>query len=243
MSLEYTRWRWTERRERAALLVAQDRLPDHAIAREAGVSKRTLERWKTHAEFAQRVEEHRQRARAELAAKGILDARNRAEELNELWNLLREVRRARARDPIIQRGPGGHTGLIVAKPVMIRMVEPGRGPDGTVTGTPRGVIVYEYALDTGYLREVRELAKQIAQEYGQWLGKGDVTVVNAITAEARVEQTQTQTQVHVHPFDYEEYERLWRAAAGALPAGGDDAHDAHGADDDGGGDGPVAGVA
>jgi hypothetical protein len=236
--MEYTRWRWTERRERAALLVAQDRLPDHAIAREAGVSKRTLERWKTHDEFRQRVEEHRRRAREELAARGILDARNRAEELNELWNLLREVRLARAKDPIIQRGPGGHTGLIVARPVMIRMVEPGRGPDGTVTGTPRGVIVYEYALDTGYLREVRELAKQIAQEYGQWLGKGDVTVINALAAEARVEQeTRVQVQVQaVHPFDYAEYERLWRAAgaAGALDDAGDD---------DRGGDGPAAGLA
>ncbi len=242
MGMAYTRWRWTERRERAALLVAQDRLPDHAIAREAGVSKRTLERWKSCAEFTARVEEHRQRARAELVAKGILDARNRAEELNELWNLLREVRLARARDPIIQRGPGGHTGLIVARPVMIRMVEPGRGPDGTVTNTPRGVIVYEYALDTGYLREVRELAKQIAQEYGQWLGKGDVTVINAVAAEARVEH-QTRVQA-VHPFDYEEYERLWRAAAraGAL-SGPDDEKDARDGDGDGGGDGPAAGLA
>lgn len=45
----------TTKREKAARLVAEDRLPDAKIASEVGIAERTLERWKLEDAFQERV--------------------------------------------------------------------------------------------------------------------------------------------------------------------------------------------
>lgn len=48
-------FRWNDKREQAALLVAEGRLSDVQIVRCVGVSKQTLDYWKRRPEFEDRV--------------------------------------------------------------------------------------------------------------------------------------------------------------------------------------------
>src|SRR5579864_2178062 len=57
-SANFRRFAWTDRAERAALLVAEDLRTDVEIAAEAKITDRQLRNWKAHPEFAQRVQEH-----------------------------------------------------------------------------------------------------------------------------------------------------------------------------------------
>jgi hypothetical protein len=151
------RWSWTQARETAASLVADDSLSDIEIASKAGVGKATLERWKKVPQFHARVLEIREALRktaAEVALQdGIANCRERMVCLNELWNRLQRVVSERAKAPDMQNIPGGRTGLLVRH---VRSI----GGDETVD---------EYAVDTGLLHELREYAKQAAQEMGQWV--------------------------------------------------------------------------
>lgn len=151
------RWRWSHARETAASLVADDTLSDMEIASKAGVGKATLERWKKVPQFYARVLEIREALRktaVEVALQyGIANCRERMVCLNELWNRLQRVVSERAKAPDMQNVPGGRTGLLVRR---VRSI----GGDETVD---------EYAVDTGLLQELREYAKQAAQEMGQWV--------------------------------------------------------------------------
>ena len=151
------RWRWSHARETAASLVADDTLSDMEIASKAGVGKATLERWKKVPQFYARVLEIREALRktaVEVALQyGIANCRERMICLNELWNRLQRVVSERAKAPDMQNVPGGRTGLLVRR---VRSI----GGDETVD---------EYAVDTGLLQELREYAKQAAQEMGQWV--------------------------------------------------------------------------
>ena len=55
----------------AALLVADDCLPDREIAAAVGVCERTIRAWKKAPEFAARVEEHLTAYRAQLARESL----------------------------------------------------------------------------------------------------------------------------------------------------------------------------
>ncbi len=44
-------FRWTAKREEAALLVAQDELSNEEIARRMGISRQALDKWKRQSEF------------------------------------------------------------------------------------------------------------------------------------------------------------------------------------------------
>ncbi len=152
----------SRRREKAALLVAEDKLTDEEIATKCGISRATLKRWRQRTEFAARVAEHRNRWAAELDAEGIANRKNRVAMLNRDWGRLEQVIAERAADPEMADVPGGGTGLLVHT---IKVVGVGQNAQR----------VDEYSVDTGLLREKREHAKQAAQELGQWTEKQEVT--------------------------------------------------------------------
>lgn len=52
-----TAFAWTKGKAQAAVRLAEDDLSDEQIADEAGVNRRTLDRWKQHPEFAARVKD------------------------------------------------------------------------------------------------------------------------------------------------------------------------------------------
>jgi hypothetical protein len=158
---------WNTARELGAALVADDSLTDVEIAKEAGVHKATLERWKKVPEFQERVRD----VHASLESKaleialqyGIADARERIRGLDERWKKMLRVIAQRAKDPVMEKAAGGRTGLLVHRRRII-----GQGDNS--------MMVDEYEVDTGLLHELRETERQAAQEMGEWVSKHeDVT--------------------------------------------------------------------
>jgi hypothetical protein len=156
-----TEWKWTARSESVALEVARDLLPDEAIARECRISKATLERWKQHPDFQARVIAHRALWREQIADLGLRDRENRIRSENERWRKLQDVIEARANDPEMQKVPGGKTGLLVKRTKSVGFGETAE-------------IVEEYAVDTGLLKEIRDLEQQAAKDLGQWVERREV---------------------------------------------------------------------
>lgn len=157
-----TAFEWTDQREEAALLVAEDRLSDEQIAEKCSIGRTTLHRWKLEPAFAGRVEEHRTLWREELKRRGIADRQNRVDALNDRWRRLQQVIDERGTDPTMEGVPGGKTGLLVRQQRAL-----GSGEFMQV--------VEEFSVDTGMLKEIREHEKQAAQELGQWTEKQDLT--------------------------------------------------------------------
>ena len=92
-----------------------------------------------------------------IERQGILVQQNRINGLAERHKLLLQVIEERAEDMRAET-PGGGTGMLVR-----RIKETKIGPR------------HEYAVDTGLLRELRELERHIAQELGEWAEKSEVT--------------------------------------------------------------------
>lgn len=166
-------FKWTGRREQAALLVAQDDLTNEQIAETVGITRQALDKWKLHPDFRARVQEHRDAWRAEIKAKGIAERQNRVDSYNDLHDRMQRVIEARAVEHADV--PGGNTGLLVRTAKLVKVYKSDgdqEGEDGeTLYSAKRDVIVYEYAVDTALLKEMREHKKQAAQDLGQWTEK------------------------------------------------------------------------
>ncbi len=80
-----------EKKERAAMRVAADELTNEEIAREAGCSLRTLDNWKTEADFVKLVQWHRDKAAATIRE---LPISKKTRRLSDYDDLRRRVRRA-----------------------------------------------------------------------------------------------------------------------------------------------------
>lgn len=154
-------FRWTTPREQAAQRVAEDRLTDDAIAVEVGVARRTLAAWKSVPEFQERVRDLVADYREAVRARGIAVVENRLGALQQRWELLEQVRRERAAE-MGDEAPGGGTGLLVRK-------------FKTLGSGAAAETVREYAVDTGMLREIRELEEQAARELQQRTSKTELT--------------------------------------------------------------------
>jgi len=155
-------WEWTGRRERAALLVAEDALPDADIAAQVRLTEEGLRKWKRRPEFRERVAAIREQMRLAIVARGIAERQNRVDALNERWELMRQVIQARA-EAGPSGVPGAKTGLLVKTVKAI-----GAGKDQYE--------VEEWAVDTGMLRELRAHEEQAAKELGQWTERRQVNL-------------------------------------------------------------------
>ncbi len=162
MSQIVTGFAWNTQRERAALLVADDQIPDEGIAAQVGVTRRQLARWKVHPDFQARVTEHVEAQREALKAEGIAARQNRVDALNDRWRRMQQVIEERAESPSTAQVPGGSTGLIVHD---VKGV--GKGDDFQ--------LIDLYSVDVGLLKELREHEKQAATEVGQWSEKRELT--------------------------------------------------------------------
>lgn len=161
MSVNVGDFQWSPSKEQAALLVAEDSKSNPDIAAAVGVTARQLERWKRLDAFRSRVEEHRKLWRDELAAEGLASQKNRLAAYNDRWRRMQRVIEAREADPALANAPGGNTGLMV------------RQQKGIGSGF-NFEIIEEFAVDTGLLKEMRELEKQAAQDLGQWTEKKEI---------------------------------------------------------------------
>jgi hypothetical protein len=162
---ETTPFNWTGQKQRAAALLAEDGLPDARIAARLKVTDRTLRLWKAHPEFAARVKQ----VVAELGERSLRFAvgrrHRRVKALDRRWRKMKRVMAQRAAAPEMATVPGGTTGLLVRKVKSMGAGENARE-------------VEEFEVDTGLLKELRELEKQAAQELGQWAEKRELSGPN-----------------------------------------------------------------
>ena len=178
------------------MLVAQDEQTDVQIAAACKISESTLERWKRHPEFAACVQEHRDAWREQIRERGIAERQNRVDAQNDRWRRMQMVVDARAEEHADV--PGGESGLLVRQVKLVKVYDAGKaGADAAddeddkphggalkrqrrsradiLESLQRSVEVEEYAVDTGLLKEFRELEKLAAQENGQWTERHLVT--------------------------------------------------------------------
>lgn len=154
--------RLSVKQQQAAILVAEDELPDEEIAAKVAVNRTTVHRWKGQPLFIEAVEAHKAKIADKLERYAIARRMDRMEALDDRWKRMKLVVDERAADSSLDAIPGGSSGLIIRQLKQI-----GAGKDAQV--------VEEYVVDTGLLRELREHEKQAAQEAGQWTEKRDVT--------------------------------------------------------------------
>jgi hypothetical protein len=180
-------FRWNPKRRQAALLVAEDDLPDHEIAARVGVAKNTIETWKRHPTFMAQVGDHIGQLQASALKFSIAKKHKRVGDLDKLYRKALEVIELRAAqyegtadtaEQAARRIFGNHvvpeaaTGLLVKKE--------------SVTGS--GMVITEWAVDTGLLKEIRAFQEQAAKELGQWVERSEseqtTTVVQIVGVEA-----------------------------------------------------------
>lgn len=130
-------------------------------------------------EVAARVRELQAEIGAKLEKAAIRDIDARIREYQSRWDRMRQVIDERADAQENQGVAGGRTGLLVRTLKSIR-----QGEESTV--------VEEFAVDTGLLREIRELELQVARELGQFIEKHEhggtiIDRLNAARERMRVE--------------------------------------------------------
>lgn len=148
---------WTEQRERAAQLLAEDQRTDQEIAEAVGVALPTLARWKTRSEFAGRVADNVGQLRASALRYEIAKKHRRIAKLQKLIDRIESLFEARADAADSgfygerEIAPGVETGLIVGKHVM----------------SAKGDTRVQWQFDAALVKEYRAALEQTARELGQ----------------------------------------------------------------------------
>jgi hypothetical protein len=94
-TLQNCTWKWDERREKAAVLLAVDEETDEAIAKACKVSRQALADWKRAAEFQARIAEHVEAFRQRVFRTGFADKARRVRALDTVATaLLAQMQRA-----------------------------------------------------------------------------------------------------------------------------------------------------
>lgn len=148
-------FKWSEPRERAAYLLAEDALTDTEIAREVGISRETLNQWKRRAEFQERMSEHIAKLGLALLDQGIARKRNRIARLQRIVDRIEHVIEARAASAEIDEEASG---MVASKPIFSAL----------------GDLEREYKFDAALVREYRATLEQAAKELGQLTEKVEV---------------------------------------------------------------------
>lgn len=143
----------------AASMIARD-VPIREIARQFGVSTRTIYTWAKTKEAQQRIADVKAGISEATKHLAIADKARRVETLDALHSKLLTVVDERAAD-MAGEVAGGGTGTLVRQ---AKQIGAGRNAQ-TIT---------EYAVDNGLIREIRGLEEQAAKELGDWVEKSEI---------------------------------------------------------------------
>jgi hypothetical protein len=172
-------FKWSRKTVEAAVLVAEDRLSNEAIAAKCGVVRRTLDVWKANSEFRQRVGELVEEFAEAAKRDGIARIETRVAALGDRWKRMHQVIEERAADPTMADVPGGKTGLLCREVKLVKVLDLRGIEEAMEDPAPRFTPVEVYAVDTGTLAELRNHERQAAQELGQWTERKDITSAGA----------------------------------------------------------------
>ena len=168
--------------ELAAELVARGNMLEPAIAELAGCSTRQLHNWTQGEYFQARLQHHLEVQRKAIEATGIAIRQNRIRAQNERWMAMQRVISERAAAVEYAQVPGWPTGLLVHN---VRSIGGGKSAER----------VDLFEVDTGLLRELRELEKHTAIELGQWEEKsqhsGVIGIQNIVELEVATTSEET----------------------------------------------------
>lgn len=178
-------FRWTPKSDEAAQLVAEDRLTNEQIAQKVGVSRRTVDTWKTHPEFQQRVNSHVLEFRETVRKRGVAIVENRIDRLQTDWMNLQAIREARASRYRQMREAQGRAGLgeiLGQDSNSLTANLEGISTDYIPAEAETGLVILsetfskmgkrqEWAIDGTLLSEMRAIEQQAAKELGQWEDK------------------------------------------------------------------------
>jgi hypothetical protein len=163
---------WNAKRERAAILVAEDDFSDHVIAKTCGVTKKTLENWKQHPDFRGVVGDHVGQIQAAMLKLAIAKKHKRLAVLDELHTKSMQVVALRA----AKYGGDADTAEQAARRIFGNHVVPEAATGLLVkkeSVTSSGMVVTEWQVDTALMKEIRALQEQAAKELGQWIEKSE----------------------------------------------------------------------
>ena len=149
-------------KEQAAADIAAGEFRPSVIASRACVSAGALSQWRAHPEFIARVEELVAAFREEARYVAIAQKERRILAMNERWLGIHQVIAERGAHEDFQQVPGGRTGILARD---IKQVGSGENAQ----------IVTIYSVDTGLLKEAREIEKAAAIEMGQLVEKKEIT--------------------------------------------------------------------
>jgi hypothetical protein len=153
-------WKWDDRREKAALMLAEDIESDAVIAYQCGVTVQTIARWKRVNVFNDRVNTYRQRVneqleqyRSSLLRKSIADRYKRIDSMVD--DFARTSLLIEERAEAYAEAPGGKSGLL-ARDAKIYFDK-----DGNVKEIP------VYKFDGAVINAREQLRKGVAEELGE----------------------------------------------------------------------------
>jgi DNA-binding CsgD family transcriptional regulator len=160
------------KRDEAAALVAAGELEDEQIAAKLGIARSTLANWKRRDDFKAAVESIVETFREKAQSSGIAVLANRIAGYQDLWDRMLKIVTDRAADPTMEKVPGAGSGLLVRDFKFKK-----------IGNEAKAVPIYRF--DAALVSELRETAKQTAQELGQWMERHD------LSGSLNVEQQQT----------------------------------------------------
>lgn len=161
---------WDQQKEDCAALIAVGELTHQEIADKLDMGLSTVYKWKTLPAFQARVKENIADIREAVLTQEIGDIVKRIRRLNKRWQQIDKLIDERADSPEMMNVAGGQTGLLAHEQKSI-----GSGELATVVDV--------YKFDAALIREERELAKQAAQECGQWTDRVKLDFSNLSDAE------------------------------------------------------------
>jgi hypothetical protein len=148
------KFRWNAGKRRAAQMLAEGKLAIGDIARKAKIDVSTLWDWRQHPEFAAYVKQMEAQYAALAERFSFGRVAKRVEVLDANWRDMQRLKKERGKSEKMRDVPGGKTGLLVHD---VKAVGAG---DHTQ-------IVDVYRFDAALVKEMRETAREAAEELGQ----------------------------------------------------------------------------
>ena len=173
----------SSRKERAAILLAEDELTDEAIAEVVGVTKRTITNWKQEPEFAALVGDYHGQIVAQSLRLPIAKKHHRVAVLNDLHEKALRAIEARGRryaqavadgesaEGATRRFFGDITPEEAATGLFVR--------EESVNASGMKTVNWKY--DNAITKDIKDTEKQAAQEMGQWEDKASLDVSQTVT--------------------------------------------------------------
>lgn len=170
-------FRWTAKRARAAVLIAEDSLNDGEIAKALEVAPSTVYRWRQAPDFAGKVGAHIGALQAGMLRLAIAKKHRRLATLDRLHSAALAVIEHRAARYRAQLGEAdAETAAATAAKRVFGHDVPAEAGTGLVVEresvNSAGYRAVEWSVDVGLMREIRALEAQAARELGQWVDPG-----------------------------------------------------------------------